>query len=271
MGTKAKMTISHAVSILNREKPVFLEGLSPAQVQMVVAKAGVRRYAANAVITNEAAGANHLFLLLEGAGRGYALTSRGEKIGLGWYLDGRVTAVVGGNFQATAQRGSRPTEPRRRCSSSSSTFTTAPSISKSSSPRRRSHATHCATTWSQHVRSSGRARSSTARRLLWQIGYSDNRLKLLIPTSGTQNVREVFGELLVPVLKDLPLVDEVSLRRSPSSDSSAAAAAGSRDGTRRSRCSTRSSAMACEAHLDGFFPDRQDAGFARALESHGAT
>ena len=26
-----------------------------------------------------------------------------------------MTAVVGGNFQATAQRGSRPTAPRRRC------------------------------------------------------------------------------------------------------------------------------------------------------------
>ncbi len=32
-----------------------------------------------------------------------------------------------------------------------------------------------------------------------------------IPTSGTQNVREVFGELLVPVLKDLPLIEELSL------------------------------------------------------------
>ena len=90
MGTKGKMTISRAVSILNREKPAFLEGLSPAQVQMVVAKAGVRRYAENDVITNEASGANHLFLLLEGAGRGYALTSRGEKIGLGWFPAGSI-------------------------------------------------------------------------------------------------------------------------------------------------------------------------------------
>jgi outer membrane receptor protein involved in Fe transport len=32
-----------------------------------------------------------------------------------------------------------------------------------------------------------------------------------IPTSGTQNVREVFAELLVPVLKDLPFVNELSL------------------------------------------------------------
>ena len=90
MGTKAKMTISHAVSILNREKPVFLEGLSPPEVKMVVAKAGIRRYAANDVITNEATGATHLYLLLEGAGRGYALTSRGEKIGLGWFPAGSI-------------------------------------------------------------------------------------------------------------------------------------------------------------------------------------
>jgi outer membrane receptor protein involved in Fe transport len=32
-----------------------------------------------------------------------------------------------------------------------------------------------------------------------------------VATSGTQNVREVFAELLVPVLKDLPFIDELSL------------------------------------------------------------
>jgi iron complex outermembrane receptor protein len=32
-----------------------------------------------------------------------------------------------------------------------------------------------------------------------------------IPTRGTQNVREVFGELLVPVLKDMPLIQSLSL------------------------------------------------------------
>ncbi|MEP6883569.1 MAG: TonB-dependent receptor [Gammaproteobacteria bacterium] len=32
-----------------------------------------------------------------------------------------------------------------------------------------------------------------------------------IPTSGTQNVREVFGELLIPVLSNLPFVEELSL------------------------------------------------------------
>jgi outer membrane receptor protein involved in Fe transport len=32
-----------------------------------------------------------------------------------------------------------------------------------------------------------------------------------VATSGTQNVREVFAELLVPVLKDLPLIEELSL------------------------------------------------------------
>ena len=40
----------------------------------------------------------------------------------------------GGNFQAIAQRGSRPTMPRRRCSSWSRRLITTPSISKSSAP-----------------------------------------------------------------------------------------------------------------------------------------
>ena len=40
-----------------------------------------------------------------------------------------VVAVVGGNFQAIAQRGSRPTTPSSRQSARSSTLTTTPSIS----------------------------------------------------------------------------------------------------------------------------------------------
>lgn len=88
--TKTKMTVKKVVSILRREKPAFLEGLSRTEVEMVVSKAGVRRYAANAAIINEATGANNLFLMLEGAGRVYALTSRGEKIVLGWFPAGRI-------------------------------------------------------------------------------------------------------------------------------------------------------------------------------------
>ena len=40
-----------------------------------------------------------------------------------------VVAVVGGNFQAIAQRGSRPTTPSCRQSGRSSILTTTPSIS----------------------------------------------------------------------------------------------------------------------------------------------
>ena len=57
-----------------------------------------------------------------------------------------VVAVVGGNFQAIAPRGSRPTTPSWRWSSRSSTFTTTPSISKSSQSRRSSQARQAATT-----------------------------------------------------------------------------------------------------------------------------
>ena len=50
-----------------------------------------------------------------------------------------VVAVIGGNFQATAQRGSRPVTPSSRHSQRWSTLTTTPSISKSSDSRRSSH------------------------------------------------------------------------------------------------------------------------------------
>ena len=50
-----------------------------------------------------------------------------------------VVAVIGGNFQATAQRGSRPTTPSSRQSVRWSTLITTPSISKSSDSRRSSH------------------------------------------------------------------------------------------------------------------------------------
>ena len=92
MTVKAKsgMTANRVVSILQWEKPAFLEGLSQTEVQMIVGKASIRRYAANAAITNETESANHLFLLLEGVARGYARTSRREKIGLGWFPAGQI-------------------------------------------------------------------------------------------------------------------------------------------------------------------------------------
>ena len=57
-----------------------------------------------------------------------------------------VTAVVGENLKAIAQRGSRPTMPSSRCVSKSLTFTTTPSISKSRCSRRSSQAWHASTT-----------------------------------------------------------------------------------------------------------------------------
>ena len=57
-----------------------------------------------------------------------------------------VVAVIGGNFQATAQRGSRPTTPSSRHSVRWSTLITTPSISKSSASRRSSHHWQRATT-----------------------------------------------------------------------------------------------------------------------------
>ena len=88
--TRANMTTAQVVAILSREKPVFLEGLTQVEAETVAAKATIQRYPANTMITNEAYPASHLFLLLEGAARGYVLTSRGERIGLGWFHDGQL-------------------------------------------------------------------------------------------------------------------------------------------------------------------------------------
>ncbi len=82
---KAEMTKTHAVSILTRVKPPLLDGLSPYEVEMVAAQATIRRFPAHTVITNEAYRATHLFLLLEGAARAFALTALGDRIGLGWF------------------------------------------------------------------------------------------------------------------------------------------------------------------------------------------
>ncbi len=66
-----------------------------------------------------------------------------------WTWRSIVVAVIGGNFQAIAPRGSRPTTPSARCSARSSTLTTTPSISKSSPSRRSSQALQAAITVSR--------------------------------------------------------------------------------------------------------------------------
>ena len=92
-----------------------------------------------------------------------------------------VVAVEGGNFQATAQRGSRPATPSSRCSPRSSTLTTTPSISKSSWSRRSSHQRHrfatsstplCVFTWSLTGKPRSRSHSSIS---LWLSGSQPPR------------------------------------------------------------------------------------------------
>jgi CRP-like cAMP-binding protein len=87
---KAKMTGAQVLSILGKEESHFLERLSPAEIETIVAKASYRRYPVNAVISSEAEAADHLILLLEGAGRAFAMTPKGEKVGLGWFGAGKV-------------------------------------------------------------------------------------------------------------------------------------------------------------------------------------
>ncbi len=89
-------------------------------------------------------------------------TSTGSRIAYGFSAPVRptltpmsssfVVRVVAGNLNATAQRGSRPTEPSARCIANESTFTTTPSISygsdaRSSPTRRHSSRTPSMESW----------------------------------------------------------------------------------------------------------------------------
>ncbi len=71
-------------------KSPLLEGLSPRDANSVLRAATVRRFLARSVIINQDEPATKFFLLLEGRGRFFYITSEGRKILLPWILAGEV-------------------------------------------------------------------------------------------------------------------------------------------------------------------------------------
>src|SRR5277367_4707727 len=71
-------------------KPRFLEGLGPAELQIVLAAAKRRSFVANSVITNQGDSADYLFLLTKGRGRFFFMTEEGRKILLHWFAAGEI-------------------------------------------------------------------------------------------------------------------------------------------------------------------------------------
>jgi CRP-like cAMP-binding protein len=74
------MTHEEIAARLSELKPRFLEGLAPEEVAEIVGAASLRRFHARTVVTREGHDAEKLFLFLEGRGRSFATTAKGEKV-----------------------------------------------------------------------------------------------------------------------------------------------------------------------------------------------
>jgi CRP-like cAMP-binding protein len=72
----------------------FLDGLGTEDLTAILRAAKVQRFSANSVIVNQAAAANHLFLLKHGHARHFFITDDGDKILLRWLVPGDITGAA---------------------------------------------------------------------------------------------------------------------------------------------------------------------------------
>ena len=71
-------------------KSRFLQGLTKADIESVLAASSVRRFPANSIVTLQGDPADYLFLLTKGRARYFSLTGEGQKILLLWFGPGDV-------------------------------------------------------------------------------------------------------------------------------------------------------------------------------------
>jgi CRP-like cAMP-binding protein len=72
----------------------LLDGLGAEDLTAILRAAKVQRYSANSVIVNQAAAAEHLFLLTHGYARHFFITGDGQKILLRWLAPGDITGAA---------------------------------------------------------------------------------------------------------------------------------------------------------------------------------
>jgi CRP/FNR family transcriptional regulator, nitrogen oxide reductase regulator len=89
---KSKVAVSglEVAPLVRQLEPRFLEGLTPPQLQAVLAAAAVRQYLANSVIINQGHPPEHVFLLLKGRARYFFLAPNGQKLLLLWLPPGEM-------------------------------------------------------------------------------------------------------------------------------------------------------------------------------------
>ena len=72
----------------------LLDGLGAEDLTAILRAAKVQRFSANSVVVNQAAAANHLFLLTHGHARHFFITDDGKKILLRWLVPGDITGAA---------------------------------------------------------------------------------------------------------------------------------------------------------------------------------
>ena len=92
------MTATHVlrspdIPLANLRQPPFFEGLTPAEIRVIISEAKVRHFAARTVVYHQELPATHMYLLTRGRARYFYLAHDGKKILLRWF---RVGEIFGG-------------------------------------------------------------------------------------------------------------------------------------------------------------------------------
>ena len=75
-------------------RPRFLQGLTAAELKLILGAARSRRLLANSVFVNQETPADHFFLLTEGRARHFFVTPEGERILLFWIAPGDICGTA---------------------------------------------------------------------------------------------------------------------------------------------------------------------------------
>ena len=84
------MPVPKPATVTANPKSRFLEGLSPFDLNVILAAAKERHFKSNMVVTNQGNPADHLFLLTRGRARFFYNTQDGKKVILLWITPGEV-------------------------------------------------------------------------------------------------------------------------------------------------------------------------------------
>lgn len=88
------MTAPQLAAVETRLKSPFLEGLTPPELNAVVAEARQCRFQAGTVVTSQGAPADSVFLIVRGRARYFVLTPEGQKIIFLWLPEGEIFGVA---------------------------------------------------------------------------------------------------------------------------------------------------------------------------------